>query len=89
MIDVVNHFDLQSVSGVRLDMSIPILYEGETLHQDVQVPWFDKNDLLSSIDFGNGKMYRIDFTIDLDEYIYVEGGVLKMIPKFAPTISEL
>ena len=89
LLNVVDHFESDDVSGIAMNISIPILYEGETLHQDVEVPWFKTNELNTSIDFENGKDYRIDFTIDFDEHIYEENGVLKLNPEFAPVVTEL
>ena len=89
LIDVVDISPLNGVSGVKMDLSIPILYEGEILHQDIQIPYFVGNDLISPISFEPGKTYQIDFTIDLDELLYEYEGDLHIFSYYSPAIREL
>jgi len=83
------HFDMHKVTGLKLLTSKIHVTNGDEGIRSVEIPWHEQTPLSQDVSIENGKSYRIEFILDLDQLIYEENGQLFLDNNYDIEISEL
>ena len=84
-----SHFDYEKLLGFRLLLSSLRLGNLDNISQEVSIPYHDYIPLKEPFAVENGKKYRLDVVLDLDEIITEVNGQLALDPSYTISIEEL
>jgi len=82
------HFDIESLLGLKLNLSNPKLVDSAGNIYDVTIPFYDYRALDIPIALENDKRYRLDFVLDFDNLIEDQNGGLVLTPEYDILIEE-
>jgi len=84
-----DHFDMKKLLGLRLMSSTLYLSNADEGDVIVDIPYYDYTPLDQPVEIENGKSYKVEFILDLDEVIYEEDGELILGENYDIEITEL
>ena len=84
-----SYFDIEKLLGIHVVLHNLFISNADEGDFKVDVPWYSYGELDSSIAIENGKTYRMDITIDLDEQIFEEDGRKVLDNNFGLEVREL
>ena len=84
-----SNFDIERLAGMKLDLYNLELSNTNNSDVRIQSPYYDFVELDELAKIENGKRYKIDFIINLDEQVYEENGSFVYDPSYKIEIIEL